>query len=269
VSLAQIKNSFSSIGELDASISPSALVLKLSVTQEALRYFVLSKIHQTVIFFGDYTLHHVATPAALAAAIEKIYEKDEILQLHYAKVLIGFDENYFLIPHEFSNLSIKSDQLATQCSDTDIAFDISPEVGLILKKLFSNPAFLHLNSSYLQLLPDNAREGHRLFVNVNQKYFDSIYFDNSGLQFMNRYEYRTASDFIYFVLLCCDQLNIDRKTTELVLIGEVDIQSKIYDICFRYFRVIRFIQKPDNLHFSRVFEIYPKHLHFSLYNLGS
>jgi hypothetical protein len=110
----------------------------------------------------------------------------------------------------------------------------------------------------------------KLFVNVSLKYFDTIYFrDSQHLQLMNRYKYRADTDFIYFVLLCCEELKLDRESTELVLIGEVDIQSKIYDICYRYFRNIRLIQKPDNLHFSKAFELYPKHLHFNLYNLGS
>jgi preprotein translocase subunit SecA len=95
-------------------------------------------------------------------------------------------------------------------------------------------------------------------------------FNEAGnLQIMNRYDFKTQTDFIYFLLLCCDQLNIDREKTELVLSGEVDIESKIYDVCYRYFRFISFIRTPENLHFSRAFDIFPKHLHFNLYNLGT
>jgi hypothetical protein len=268
---AQIKNSFSSIGELDASIAPAALSLKLSVTDDSLRYFVLSQTHQHVIFFGDYTLHHVTTTSDLANVIEKIFEKDEILQLPFGRVLIGFDAKYSLIPRELSNLLLKDGQLASQCSDTDIVYESPKEIVQVLKKLFTKVELFHLNSTYFKTLPSNISDTtNSFFVNVGKKYFDAIYFRNKEkLQLMNRYDYRTATDFIYFILLCCDELNIDRETTELVLIGEVDIQSKIYDICYRYFRSIRFIQKPEGLYFIKAFELYPKHLHFSLYNLCS
>jgi hypothetical protein len=271
VSSAQIKNSFTSLGELDASLSPSALILKLSATRESLRYFVISDTHQKVIFFGDYTLHHITTPAALAAAVEKIFEKDEVLQLSFAKVLIGIDEKYSLVPKDLSNQLSNEADMVTSYKDSDIIFQSPVEVVQVLKRLFRNAELIHLNSTYFHTLPHYLEDStEKLFINVSRKHFDAVYFsDKKYLQLMNRYDYRTATDFIYFVLLCCDELKIDRDATELVLIGELDIQSKIYELCYRYFRNIRFIQKAAGLHFSRAFEVYPKHLHFNLYNLRS
>jgi hypothetical protein len=273
MSSALIKNSFSSLGELDVSISPTSLVLKLAVNQESLRYFVVSQTHQQVIFFGDYTLHHVNASAAMTGAIEKIFEKDEILQLDFAKILIGFDEKYSLMQQEFSNTLVRPKEsiLVSRCSDIDIGFESHEEVVSLLKKLFKTPELLHINSTYFKVLPHYLDDsGQKLFLSISRKHFDAIFFgDKSHLQLMNRYVYRTATDFIYFVLLCCDELKIDRETTELILIGELDIQSKIYELCFRYFRYIRFIQKPGGIHFSKAFEVYPKHLHFNLYNLHS
>jgi hypothetical protein len=270
VAAAQIKNYFNSIGELDASVPPSALVLKLTVSTDFLRYFVLSKTHQQVIFFGDYTLHHITTPEALAVAIQKIFEKDEILQMPFSRALVGFDEAYALVPSGLSNL-VQQGQMSTRCAGTDIVYEAPPKVAQTLRSVLNNPEFLHLNSTYFKFLPeylDNSLD--RLFVNVGRGHADVIYFDSGKeLQLMNRYDYSTASDFIYFVLLCCEQLKFDRENAELVLMGEVDIQSKIYELCYRYFRNIRFIPRPSNLHFTNAFEIYPKHLHFNLYNLTS
>ncbi len=271
MSSAQIKNSFNSIGEVDASLSPSALVLKLSVTNHSVRYFVLSQIHHQIIFFGDYTLHHIAGTDELAVALEKIFEKDEILKLSFAKVLIGFDEAYSLMPAELSHLLKKEGQLSNRCADSDIVFDSSYELVQTIERLFSRVEFLHVNSTYLNFLPEYLNDStEKLFVNVSKNYLDVIRFnEQKQLQLMNRYDYQTAPDFIYFVLLCCEELKIDRENVELVLSGEIDIQSKVYDVCYRYFRSISFIKKPDNLHFSKAFEVYPKHLHFNLYNLSA
>ena len=270
MSSAQIKNSFSSIGEVDASISPSTLVLKLAVTNHSVRYFVLSQTHQQIIFFGDYTLHHIANSDELAGAFEKIFEKDEILKLPFAKVLIGFDEKYSLVPAELSHMLKKEGQLSNRCVDTDIFFESSYVLVQTIERLFSRAEFLHVNSTYFNFLPEYLNDSsEKLFVNVSKNYLDVIRFnEQKKLQLMNRYEYQTASDFIYFVLLCCEELKIDRENVELVLSGEIDIQSKVYDVCYRYFRSISFIKKPNDLHFSKAFEMYPKHLHFNLYNLS-
>jgi hypothetical protein len=140
-----------------------------------------------------------------------------------------------------------------------------------LKKLFSNAELLHLNSTYLHLLPEYlVKSTEKLFVNVSQSYLDIIRFDGERkLKLMNRYDYQAATDFIYFLLLCAEELKIDRENTELVLIGEVDVQSKIYDLCHRYFRNINFIAKPEAVNFTKAFDVFPKHLHFNLYNLSA
>jgi len=270
VSQAFVKNSFSSIGEVEASISPSSLVLKLSVTHNALRYFVSSHTHQQVIFFGDYTLHHVSDEKELAQRIEKIFEKDEVLQLPFSKILIGLDEKYSLVPKEFSSLISRDNQMTQSCGDTEIAFTSKEEITKTLKRLFTGPRILHLNSTYLHLFSETETVSKKLFVNVSSAHFDIIRFDaDNKLQLMNRYEYKAATDFIYFLLLCAEELKIDREQTELVLSGEVETESKIYDLCYRYFRNISFITKPDNVNFAKAFDDFPKHLHFNLYNLSA
>ena len=271
MSSAQIKNSFSSIGEVDASFSPATLSLKLSINQHSVRYFVVSQTHQQVIFLGDYSLHHVTNSSELAVALEKILEKDEILKLPFAKILIGLDGKYSLVPGELSHIVKTENELVSRGSETDIVFESPALVLQVLKRFFEQSELLHLNATYFNLLPeyfDASKE--KIFVNVSKGYLDIIRFNSENkLQLMNRYEYQTASDFIYFVLLCCDELKVDREQTELVLLGEVDIQSKIYDMCYHYFYSITFIQKPDGIYFSKSFESFPKHLHFNLYNLSA
>lgn len=266
---AQLKNSFTGIGEVDAGIAASSLVLKLTVNQHALRYFVLSETHQQVIFFGDYTLHHINNATELAERIEKIVEKDEVLQLSFRKIIIGLDEKYSLVPEPFSFMINRSNHLTQKCGDTEIVFESPEQLTIVLEKKFPAAELIHLNSAYFHTLSHYLTDAtEKLFVNVSAVHLDIVRFGtDKNLQLMNRYQYRAASDFIYFVLLACEELKIDREKTELVLLGEVDIQSKIYDLCYRYFRQINFVQKPEALNFSKAFDMFPKHLHFNLYNL--
>ncbi|HLP52467.1 MAG TPA: DUF3822 family protein [Chitinophagales bacterium] len=266
---AQIKNSYNSIGEIDTDTHPSTLELKLCVTNTSLRYFVLSASHQQVIFFGDYTMHHISNTNELVQRIEKIYEKDEVLQLAFGKVLIGIDEKYSLVPAEFSFMINRNEQLSQDCNGTEIVYEYPGQLVSVLQRLFAGAQLLHLNSTYLKLLPlydDGARE---LFVNISKGHLDIIRFDaEQKLQLMNRYEYQTATDFIYFLLLCSDELKIDRENTKLVLLGEVSMQSKIYELCHRYFKNVSFITAPEGVQFSKLFAEFPRHLHFNLYNLS-
>lgn len=269
VAPAQIKNSFTSIGEVDAGIAASSLTLKLTVNNSALRYFVLSDAHRQIIFFGDYTLHHISSFDELAERIEKIVQKDEVLQLHFGKLLFGSDEKYSVVPEQFSFMVNRTSKFSQKCGGTEIVFENQEQITSLLSKAFPSAELLHLNSTYFHALSSYLIETtDKLFVNVSTTHLDVIRFGaDKNLQLMNRYQYHAAADFIYFVLLACEELRIDREKTELVLLGEVDIQSKVYDLCYRYFRNISFVQKPDEINFSKAFDMFPKHLHYNLYNL--
>lgn len=271
VTTAQLKNAFTGIGDVDASLLPASLTLKVAVSNAAIRYFVLSQTHGQVIFFGNYSLHHVNKADELAYRMEKVAERDEILQLPFGKTYVGIDTPYTLAPAELAFMLKNYSQLSQNfdSQQTELIYDYSYEVKNMAERLFRNPQLMHLNSTFLRLLPASLDGADRLFVNVSPNHSDVFrYSEDRKLQFMNRFEFQTAADFIYYLLLFSEDFKIDREKTELVLAGEVDIQSKIYDLCYRYFRNIAFIQKPENVHFSKAFDMFPKHLHFNLYNLG-
>ena len=271
---AQIKNAFIRIGEIDPSIPPGSLVLKLSISEHYIRYFVQSLTHNQIIFFGEYTLHHIESVQDLCQRLERIVEKDEVLQLAFSKTFIGLDGPYVLMPNTFSFPLKKSVGYFNQAIERfglNLSFESDEMLLNKIESLFRNVSILHLNSSLLNSCANDIESGQqKIFANIEQYHFDVLVFNAGGmLQIMNRYEFKTQTDLIYFLLLCCEQLQIDREKTELVLIGEVDIESKIYDACYRYFRFISFIRKPENVYFSKPFDTFPKHLHFNLYNLGA
>ena len=273
MSSAQIKNAFISIGEIDSSIPPTSLLLKVGISAYYIRYFVQSVTHNQIIFFGEYTLHHVETVADLCQRLERIFEKDDVLQLSFSKTLVGLDGPYNLLPSAFASPQNNGPGFSQNISALGLtmAFDADNALTNKIAFLFRNYSIVHLNSSLLTCFAATIEKGQqKIFANIEQYHFDVLAFNESGnLQIMNRYEFKTQTDFIYFLLLCCKQLNLDHEKTELVLSGEVDIQSKVYDACYRYFRFISFIRKPEGIHFSKALDTFPKHLHFNLYNLGT
>ena len=274
MSSAQIKNSFVSIGVVDSSIPPNSLLLKISLSNQYIRYFVQSVTHDQIIFFGEYTLHHIESVSDLCQRLERIFEKDDVLQLAFSKALIGLEGAYCLLPSAFApaqpNNGIHFNQTINRLGLT-LTFEAEKELTDRIALLFRNYSIVHLNATLLTGFAECVEKEHqKIFVNIEQQRFDVIAFNaEGGLQIMNRYEFVSQTDFIYFLLLCCKQLNLDHEKTELVLSGEVDIQSKVYEACYRYFRYISFVRKPENVHFSKPLETYPKHLHFNLYNLGA
>lgn len=262
---AQLKNSFYGIGEVEANMHPSTLALKLSITKKVCRYFVFSQTNKEIIFLGEYTLHHVSDEQELAQRLERIVSKDEILQLPFSKIFIGLDEPYSLFPTDMADQMVAENTNIQRCKEISMAFHVEPDMSNTLQRLFAWPKLCHLNSTFLT---ETEFTQNRLLVNISSEYFEVIYRDGKGnLILMNRYNYSAATDFIYFLLLCCKELNINREVQKLVLAGEVENPSRIYDLCYRYFSQIEFAVPPADIRFSDAFEQYPKHLHYQLYNL--
>lgn len=267
---AQLKNSFTSIGEIESSVLPASLTLKLLVSEKYLRYFVMSNTHNKMLFYGQYALHHVTDTADFIQRLQRIYDKDELLHLSFGAIILGIDTAYSLLPPEL--LFMKgAQQQAQNCLQAGVSliYTVPEEWRKKLSELFPSGKWSHTGSSLLnQLVGLQSVDSDRLFINVATDYFDVVRFrDGGSVLLMNRYQYKTETDFIYFVLLCCEELKIDRNVTELILLGEVNKQSKIYDICYRYFTNIEFIEAPEGITFSKEFSEYAPHLHFNLYTL--
>jgi len=268
---AQLKNAFTSIGELDASLQPSTLQLKLCVDFSGIRYFVHAKTHGQIVFYGHYTLHHIASEVELCERVQRIVEKDEVLQLPFDEVLLGVNTPYSLLPAEMSFLK-HGDSHADYCMNDTLILQHKPSHALeqTLRSLFNRVTIVHLNASLVRYLWALEKTINPLYVQVAADHLDVIFFKLDGsLHILNRYDYKTASDFIYFVLLVVEEIGIDRENTPLILLGEIDIQSKVYDLCYRYFRHISFIEKPEPIQFTKAFDLYPKHLNFPLYTVHS
>jgi hypothetical protein len=192
----------------------------------------------------------------------------------FSQKIIAIDSEYTLMPRGFffpadSNERLYLSQI-DKAAGIEIVFSVGNEVYNKLKSLFSNCVLVHPNSTFLKLLPNYlSGQTNRIFVNVDCNVFDVVYFNNAGtLQLMNRYRYTTETDFIYFLLLCCDELMLDRESIELVISGLIDTQSKIYDMCYRYFRHLTFIEPGTGITFSKAFVNFTRHQYFNLYNLS-
>lgn len=269
MSTAQLNSSFTFIGELDASVHPSSLHLSITANYNSLRYFVSGKTHDRILFFGSYTLHHISTDADLAECLQRIFEKDEVLQLKFGSVSYASDGPYQLAPSELAGLLSADTDLQSTYGGLSLIFSISAEITQAVKQQWPHAGFVQINAPFLKDNGTIYNDGiDRLFINVAAQQMDVIRYNRDRqLQLMNRYTYQDTKDFIYFAGLCCEDLGINREETELVLVGEVDIQSRIYDICYRYFRFVSFMAKPDHIHFAKAFDLFPKHLHYNLYNL--
>jgi hypothetical protein len=268
---AHIRTSFSHIGEIDPVFHPSELTLLLGIQATHVRYFVKSNAYNRIIYYGEYTLHHINNDTELAEAIAELMQKDEVLRLAFGKVYAGVTGDFTIVPSMFAGLAEEPGAYVNEIAnnlDVSISFNIGEALSSALKQDARKPEVKHLHTSLLEQIPLTPDYNNKLFINVGNETFDLVKFENNSLKLLNTYSFKAPQDFIYFVLLCCEELKINREETDLVLMGEIDRKSELYDICYRYFRSVLFMDAPQGLSFSNAFETFPAHLYFNIYTLG-
>lgn len=112
----------------------------------------------------------------------------------------------------------------------------------------------------------NLKLDDKLFVHVRPRWFELVYLRDKKLRFFNSFEYQTREDFAYFLLFVMDQLGLSPETTEVVLLGEIEKESEIFRIVYRYVRNVGFARRLTALEFPFVFDELPRHGYFTILN---
>lgn len=112
----------------------------------------------------------------------------------------------------------------------------------------------------------NLKLDDKLFLHVRPRWFEVVCLRDKKLRFYNSFEYRTREDFIYFLLFVMDQLGLNPETSEVVLLGEIEKESAIYQIIYKYVRNVGFVRRLSALEFPYVFDQLPGHSYFTILN---
>ena len=81
----------------------------------------------------------------------------------------------------------------------------------------------------------------QFFVNVSKHHIDIVVIENSKLLFYNTFSYATKEDFIYYLLFTAEQLQLNPEELLVQFIGEIKLDSELYNIAYQYIRNVDFI----------------------------
>jgi len=135
---------------------------------------------------------------------------------------------------------------------------------------WNNISFFHSTSviiESLQINYKNKADNSTLFLNVRDGGFDLVYFKNNKLHFYNFFRYNTKEDFIYFLLTAIEELQLNPEQLKLILSGEIDKSSILYEMIYRYIRTIRFIERNEVFGYSYLLDDLMGHKQYTLFNV--
>ncbi len=148
-------------------------------------------------------------------------------------------------------------------------FSLPATIDKLVKKKWPNAQLLHSSSVIIESLSIKNKKKigvNTLFLNLRDEGFDLVYFKNKKLHFYNFFRFHTKEDFIYFLLSAMEELELNPEEVELILSGNIDKSSILYEMIFRYIRSSKFIERNDSYGYTYLLDGLMGHKHYTLFN---
>jgi len=127
---------------------------------------------------------------------------------------------------------------------------------------WANTTIRHATSVFIDNIPKSERP--TVYVCVRNRDFDMVVMRDK-LLFFNNFKFNTKGDFVYFLLFAMEQFGLSGQDTPVVFTGLILPSSEIIDLCGRYVRDIRFVEKPDELKAGEVMAEVPYQYYYIHY----
>lgn len=251
--------------------------LSILVGMGSFDYVVLDS-QQHLQALKSYTLNNFSDSSEL----EQLLNLDPIIKYRYGNTRIAWaGGKNTLIPDRLFKADEKKSYLqqtvevakAERVLSDDIPhagihniYSVPSNVSLYLDQQFPSHQLSHLSTVLIEAQRKISiqYEGKRLYVHlVDSRAYISV-FHHTNLLFFNSFEYKSAKDFIYYLLLIFDQLNLPQETTPVALSGQLVEDAEIYRLLKRYLPQFHFLEPPAFIHYGAKMEEHSKYMYFGV-----
>jgi hypothetical protein len=263
--------------------------LFISVGEDGFRFIVTNSQDQRCLLIEEYQFFSRLKVQEILACLHKIYDTSLYLKANFwfSINVIVRDSPFTLIPWEYfdenqaekylkftqqqlSNLQIKVNR-QKQPNAMNV-FGVDNQFVEWFSQAYPNRNinFLHQTQVFIEGIQrqNQGKKGFdQIHVYIEPTYFIIGVWQENKLTLMNIYHYRTAGDFIYFLLFVMDELRLSREDCPVRLYGKINSISEIYKNANTYLNNVRiYNEKPSWLKFNSDFENISDNYYFDLYS---
>ncbi len=212
--------------------------------------------------------------------LQTLMHQDKMLQLSFKTVKIMLlHQQFTLIPttlFEAQNAAAYLNNVVPNTEsdlvETDdlLKFNIKNVYALkidlqsFIKENYPTASITHALSFLLENIQKESRFGLKLFLNFHHKQVQFLLFDGEKFNFANNFDFQTANDVAYFLMLVINQLSLNPETISVVLSGHIEKNTEVYNTIFRYVRNLSFLDCSTKKMKQKAFQETPNHLFINI-----
>ena len=234
------------------------LELSIQICLNGLSFCVLNRLSNTISFLKHFEKDKRLSPFDSLDFLKHVFNTEEVLQKTFEKVHVIyanelativpkplFNADYLADYLKFNTKILKSDFIAYDNSEVNESYTVYvPYVNInnYIYDTFGSFTYTHsstiLVDKILQL--EKHAEDKKLYLNISKDYFEIVISDKGKLLLFNTFNYATKEDFIYYILFVMEQLKLNPEKTPVILLGEIEKDSNLYTILYKYIRLVNF-----------------------------
>lgn len=252
------------IGKLPtvSSTEGFALYIQLSASQVVAAVEVIA--FKQFVFLQEFNFNKPVQQLQLVEVCKQIFSTKDVFNLTYSEVNIALDTNIDLLPSGFEQ-HVGTSEIVKLSKEIYAAYEVENTLKQFLKEKYEQAKIISGEAIFLkQVLP--LPKG--VYVEVRHESLTiTILNAPNKLCLFNVFEYKTAEDFAYFLMLVCEELKVNREEVPLVFCGKIRKQSQIYSTCYRYFTDIVFLKPANGKFFAKAIDEATQSIYFSLFTM--
>ena len=193
-------------------------------------------------------------------SLEEIINQSSLLETKDNTVYVVFQNPYaYCIPkdlykeedtenyRELLNAPYVTMDYASVMKEFIVKYFIDENIINFLKKKFTSVKVTHKYSTVLHHLSNASfQKGDYVYVVFyNQSMIVTVY-KSGKFQLINLFEFTNQADVLYYFLNIFEQFQLDIRTTDLILSGEINKEGNLYNTLYTYFTEIKFDEPLKN-----------------------
>lgn len=243
----------------------------------------------SVLLIEDYVFPALNSNQDLLHVLDQVYDAHALLKAGFWKTIkISIKNNKFVqvpkalfVPDsvaEYLRFNAHVDPetedflfTENERAEAITVFAVHKDLRAWLYNVYPNnpPRFLHQSSSLIEgvmHMAKNKPDGP-LYIYVDRFKLHIVSTANGKLLYYNQFVIKQFSDYIKYIMLVMKSLNMDQRTSQVVLWGYIGKNSPHYHEFYKYINNVVFGERPSYLQFSYIFDELQDHHFFDLYSI--
>ncbi len=263
--------------------------LLINIGTRDFQTIIINPEDNRILFLEDYVLPAVNSNKELLQLLEQLFDAHPFLRAAFwKKIKISIKNQKFVqvptalfdkeVIGEYLKFNAPIDTLSedflavpNDLADAMTVFAINKDLKEWLTGIYPNnpPVFLHQSAVLIEgiLRFAKQRKDNPLYIYVDRFKLHIVSCSNGKLMYYNQFGIKQFSDYVKYIMLVMNSLNLDQRTSKVLLWGYIGKNSPHYQEFYKYINNVTFGARPDFINFSYMFDEVQEHHFFDTYSI--